>query len=228
MGNMVFNPPPNVTDFTTFLRTVAGIPATFLPDDSPWIPDALQVAQDTINPDLMTAIPNEATWAVYNLGTDRIINWAPDQTLALTSLTWLNDVVTVVTAAALAPNLVVGEEFQTILAGQNPTGYSGTVRAQVLNGSSFTYDLASDPGSITAPGTYTAGYFAGLRASFNLNAPAVGVVTASSDEATSTTLINPEQLKMLTLMDMRRLKTPFGREYLEWAQSYGTQLFGAS
>ena len=228
MGNMVFNPPPNVTDFTTFLRTVAGIPATFLTDDSPWIPDALQVAQDTINQDLMMAIPNEATWAVYNLGTDRIINWAPDQTPALASLTWSNGVVTVVTAAALAPNLVAGQDFQTTLAGQTPAGYSGTVLAQVLNGSSFTYDLASDPGAATVPGTYAAGYFAGLRASFNLNVPTVGIVTASSDEATSTSLTNPEQLRMLTLMDMRRLKTPFGREYLEWAQAYGQTLFGVT
>lgn len=219
---VVYSPPPNQVDFTSFLRNVAGIPATFLPDASPWIPDALQVAQDTINTDLMLAAPNEATWAVYNLATDRIINWAPDQTLAISSMSWASAVVTVVTVAALAPNVVIGQEFQTAIAGVTPLGYNGGIEAQILNGNSFSYALPSNPGPVTAQGTYAAGYFVGLRASFNLNSPSVGVVSASSDEATSTSLLNPEQLKMLTLRDLRLLKTSFGREYLEFAQSYGS------
>lgn len=229
MSNMVYPPPPNQTDFTSFLRTVAGIPATFLPDNSPWIPDALQVAQDTINTDLMAAAPNEATWAVYNLATDRVINWAPDQTLAITSMSWASAVVTVVTAAALAPNLVIGQGFNTVIAGVTPLGYNGGIEeAQVLSGNSFTYSLAVNPGPVTVQGTYAAAYFAGLRASYGINVPSVGVVTASSDEATSITLTNPEQLRLLTLKDLRMLKTPFGREYLEFAQSYGQSLFGLS
>ena len=54
-----------------------------------------------------------------------------------------------------------------------------------------------------------------------LDKPSVGVVAASSDESTSTNLLNPEQMKYFTLRDLQMLKTPYGREYLGIAQSVG-------
>jgi len=47
-------------------------------------------------------------------------------------------------------------------------------------------------------------------------------VGASEDEATSQTLLTPEAMKGLTLADLQNLKTPWGRQYLAFAQSYGT------
>lgn len=64
-------------------------------------------------------------------------------------------------------------------------------------------------------------YWTDLRASFAIFAFAPGVVTSSSDNGTSTSLLNPEQMKDFTLSNLQNLKTPYGRQYLAWAQSYG-------
>lgn len=65
-------------------------------------------------------------------------------------------------------------------------------------------------------------YFADLRAKFKINTFVGGVVSATSDEATSTTLATPESLKHLTLMDLNNLQTPYGRTYLQFAQQLGS------
>lgn len=65
-------------------------------------------------------------------------------------------------------------------------------------------------------------YWTDLRASFAIFAFAPGVVTSSSDNGTSTSLLNPEQMKDFTLANLQNLKTPYGRQYLAWAQSYGS------
>lgn len=223
---VVYPPPPNQADFTAFLRTQAGIPTTALPDSSPYIPDALQLALDVTNADLATAVPNLYVLAVYNLGTDRLINWCPDQAPALSSLAWSAGLVTATTALPLPPSFVQGFEFDTVIAGTTPSGYAGSFGATVLAGSSFSYPLAEDPGTETAPGTYVLPFFQWLRASWNINATVTGVVSSSSDQATSAGFEVPAQLKTLTLGDIQKLKTPFGRAYLEITQAYGQELFG--
>lgn len=81
---------PNLTDFLAFLRGVVGIETAYLPDNSMAVVYAFQTAMATVSPDLV-AIPsfpvtpqNPQPWttyavAVYNLGADRVINFAPDQ-----------------------------------------------------------------------------------------------------------------------------------------------------
>ena len=72
--------------------------------------------------------------------------------LALTSLSWLSGVVTATATAALS--LSVGQTFTTTIAGAVPTGYNGTYLATVTGADTFTYNLATNPGTETTPGTY--------------------------------------------------------------------------
>ena len=106
---------------------------------------------------------------------------------------------------------------------------------EALNGASPTiytlavYNLGLDnlvnwaqdiPGGTLYPNTDLP-YFKGLRASLNIAQFTPGVVTSASDSSTSTSLLNPEALKDLTLGDLQNLKTTWGRQYLAFAQMYG-------
>jgi hypothetical protein len=70
-------------------------------------------------------------------------------------------------------------------------------------------------------------FFAGMRKQWGINNFAAGVVASTSDVSTSTSLEIPEQFKQFTIANLRNLKTPWGRQYLEFAQDYGT-LWGLS
>lgn len=71
-------------------------------------------------------------------------------------------------------------------------------------------------------------YFAELRKELGVNNFAAGVVTSASDESTSTSLATPDYMKKLTLSDLQNLKTPYGRQYLAFAQRYGPGAWGVS
>jgi hypothetical protein len=47
------------------------------------------------------------------------------------------------------------------------------------------------------------------------------VVAGTSDAGSSTSLLNPEFMKTLTMRDLRTLKDPWGRAYMEAAMDYG-------
>jgi hypothetical protein len=64
-------------------------------------------------------------------------------------------------------------------------------------------------------------YFTDTREAFKLSSFLGGVVLASGDETTSQTLAVPESLKQMTLRDLDYVKTPWGRQYLEFSQMYG-------
>ena len=72
--------------------------------------------------------------------------------LSLTSISWLSGVVTATATAALS--LATGQTFTTTISGAVPTGYNGTFVATVTGTDTFTYPLATNPGTETAPGTY--------------------------------------------------------------------------
>ena len=76
---LIYPPPANVTDYTSFLRQVCGFNTAVLPDASPWIPYTLQLSLDTVNCVLICVAPNEAVLAQYNLAADTLINYVPDQ-----------------------------------------------------------------------------------------------------------------------------------------------------
>lgn len=75
---MVQIAPPTLAGFLAFIRGNMAINTTVLPDNAPVIPLAFQIAMDLVNCDLNTASPDIYTLAVYNLGGDNIINFAPD------------------------------------------------------------------------------------------------------------------------------------------------------
>ena len=76
--------------------------------------------------------------------------------LTLTGLVWSNGTVTATTQNPIA-GLTSSETFTTTISGASPAAYNGTVVATVTGANTFTYALASNPGSATSFGTYTPG-----------------------------------------------------------------------
>jgi len=74
--------------------------------------------------------------------------------LALSSLTWSGGTVTATTTAAI-PGRSSGDTMIVTVAGATPTGYNGTYKCSVTGANTFTYPLASNPGTETVAGTYT-------------------------------------------------------------------------
>lgn len=78
---------PTLAGYLEFLRDVVGITVANLPDNSPFIEASYDIALQTVNTSLATlvlpksskALPTMYALAVYNLATDRLINFAPDQ-----------------------------------------------------------------------------------------------------------------------------------------------------
>lgn len=71
-------------------------------------------------------------------------------------------------------------------------------------------------------------FFQQARATYKLNSLVPGPVLASSDQSTSETLLLPDFFKGLTLQQLDLLKTPYGRDYLGYAQDYGPTIVGVS
>ncbi|HQT24978.1 MAG TPA: hypothetical protein PLK99_00065 [Burkholderiales bacterium] len=71
-------------------------------------------------------------------------------------------------------------------------------------------------------------FFSTIRQTYRLGSLVPGPVMASGDQATSETLVVPDFFKTLTLSDLDLLKTPYGRDYLGYAQMYGPTIVGVS
>lgn len=153
---MTFLATPNRADFVVFLRNVVQIPAAYLPDNSLSIDYALGVALGLVNTTL-TLVPGIYPLAVYNLGADNVINFAPDV---------------------------------------------GVVDA---NGNTKNYTFFDD-----------------IRTKLNIELFVPGVVLSSGDSGTSASRATPEFMKTFTMANLQNLKTPYGRQYLAFAQAYGT------
>lgn len=77
-------------------------------------------------------------------------------------------------------------------------------------------------------------FFADVRGNNNatippglaLNVPATGIVVSTSDETTSVTQAKPVWAEGLTIGQLGFLKTPWGRAYLDYQQSYGPSIVG--
>lgn len=145
---------PNQTDYTSFLYGVVGIPTANLPASDPMIATTLKIALEIVNAILNMGSATLYTLAVYNLGADRLINFAND-----------------------------------------------------IDGQS---------------------YFKDLRKELRILDVRVGVPSAANDAGTAVSILNPEQLKTLTLADLQTLKTPYGRQYMGIAQDFGPTIWGLS
>lgn len=73
----------------------------------------------------------------------------------------------------------------------------------------------------------TENVFSGLREKLNLNNFVSGVISASSDNSTSSQRLVPDFFKDLSLADLQMLQDPWGRRYLMIAQQFGS-LWGLS
>lgn len=71
----------------------------------------------------------------------------------ITSLAWASSTVTATVSGVTLPS--IGSTFTTTISGATPSGYNGTYVATVASSTTFTYALASNPGSETAPGYFT-------------------------------------------------------------------------
>ena len=80
--------------------------------------------------------------------------------LNLTGLVWSSGTVTATAAATIG--LSVGQTFTVTIAGAVPAAYNGTYVATVATTTTFTFALATNPGTETTPGTYTPPYSAFL------------------------------------------------------------------
>lgn len=70
-------------------------------------------------------------------------------------------------------------------------------------------------------------YFADQRKALGIAGFTPGVVSSTADQGTSTSLLNPEFMKTLTLANLQALKDPWGRQYLMFSQAFGP-LWGLS
>lgn len=68
---------PTLEAFNTFLRA-QGFTTAVLPDNSPVIQEAFCAALETVNPFIRGAAPTQYNLAVYNYGTDYVLNYSPD------------------------------------------------------------------------------------------------------------------------------------------------------
>ncbi len=71
-------------------------------------------------------------------------------------------------------------------------------------------------------------YFTTARSTYGLLNFTAGPVIASGDQGTNQTLVEPEYLKNMTVSMGNLLKTPWGQEYLSYAQQYGPTIVGFS
>jgi hypothetical protein len=150
---------PTLAGFLDFTRGVMRIDPLYLPDGSPVIGYAFDVASSVVNQALCAVrSPPDQPWsiyamAVYNLGGSNLVNYAQDQ-----------------------------------------------------------------PGRT---------FFDDLRRGLGIAKFQAGVVSSTGDGGTSVALLNPEFMRTMTLANLQQLKDPWGRQYLMFAQDYGT-LWGIS
>jgi hypothetical protein len=90
-------------------------------------------------------------------------------------------------------------------------------------GTSYVLNWAPDLGSPPTVYKNDLPFFAYTRKQYNLDGYVSGTITAASDEATSETMVVPDQAQRFTLGDISLAKDPYGRAYLAIAQKYGDQ-----
>lgn len=108
---------------------------------------------------------------------------------------------------------VVNPQLQCVPA-SDPSGPSLYAKA--------VYNLAGDILVNVAQDARGSQFFAQLRKDLNIVSFVGGIVTSTADQGSSTSIAVPESLQNLTIGQLQNLKTPWGRMYLQIAQSVGT------
>ncbi len=216
---------PNLADFIVFAQN-QGVTVADLDPSSPYYQWALTKGEDVaLYVPQITSI--EYVLAVYNYAFHALLKIAQDTSgLALSSLVWASGVVTATTAVALIP--AAGSVYGIAVSGAVPLGYNGAFQGTVTGANTLVYPLATNPGAATQAGFLAQTFFSDQRKAYGLLSFPVGAISSSSDEATSQSVVVPEFFKTLTLSGMDLMRTPWGREYLDYAQTYGQNVVGVS
>lgn len=229
---------PTLSDFQTFLASVAGIPPGYLPPSDPIVSYAYGWALDIVN-ETLSQVPSpsqQGSWSVYeialyNLATHAVIEFAQDQSFQIVGLSWAPPGVATATLSA-SSLLASGQVVQ--VSGCSPIEWNTVDKngaplfAYVLSvpdSLHFRYAVPLQPPSPTALGRASYNLFSNTRAQAKVSEFAPGVVTSSSDVSTGASLLNPEFFRNLTLQDLQLLKTVYGRRYLQYAQAYGPTIW---
>ena len=88
------------------------------------------------------------------------------------------------------------------------------------------YNLAGDNLINWAPDVNGQDYFQKLREEQKIANFQAGVVSATTDSSTSVSLEMMEAAKGFTMANLQNIKTPYGRQYLAFAQEYGPSIWG--
>jgi hypothetical protein len=115
------------------------------------------------------------------------INAISATSYAITSLTWASSTVTATVASGILPS--IGTAFTTNITNAVPSGYNGTYIATVASTTTFTYALASNPGTETTPGDFTISGSSSITypaTSFFAQGTAVGVYVLELGDITGT------------------------------------------
>lgn len=216
---------PNQVDYISFLYGFVGIPRTSLPTV---IGTATAGTTNTLT-------DSTQTWTVNQFGTPfsyTCLDTTSGQLAGVAS----NTAQTLTFSAALPTAIAAGDayivmpdvvqvSFAVALDTVNDALCVASPQLYVL----AVYNLATDrlinfayDGAIVANQTY----FQDQRKNFRISEVSLGVVSATSNETTSSTLLNPEAMKTFTLQDLQTLKTPYGRTYMGFAQAYGPNIWG--
>ena len=138
-------------------------------------------------------------------------------------LVFIRDVMGITTSQLPDASPNIGYAFNTAMDTVNPdmSIISTISYSQAVN------NLAGDFLLNWCPDQAGQTFFADARTVYKLNSFVAGVVQSAGDEGTNEALLVPDALKDLMLADLQNLKTPYGRRYLQIAQSTGT-LWGVS
>lgn len=71
-------------------------------------------------------------------------------------------------------------------------------------------------------------FFTAQRKSFNLLSFVTGPVASSGDNGTNQTLVVPKWMETMTISANDCIRTPWGIEYLNYAQCFGSTVWGVS
>lgn len=213
---------PNLPDFNSYVLA-QGIPAADLPSGT-----LATVAIDTTG--AITGTPTGTIQA----GQILIGAGIPDGTYIVT---WTGSAGTVspapltavstASASAYSQYVVWALNYALQFALPGPgigSGYAGMAGQYVL----AVYNLGTHQLLKTGQDQSGQAFFTQARATYKLNSLVPGPVLASGDQATSETLLLPEFFKGLTLQQLDLLKTPYGRDYLGYAQDYGPTIVGVT
>lgn len=221
----MFAKTPNISDYIAFLSGVAGIPPADIAQVFP-MPSGTATGGD-----IGSLIDGTQNWkpdqwasgfSVIDETLGQMVEIDSNDPATLFFVTQLTDPVQLGDSYQIIPDIVlttldIAREMVNETLQVSPNIYTLAV-----------YNLATDRLINYANDVPGQTFFQDLRKQFRLTDVSVGVPSQASDQGTAVGILNPEQLKLLTIQDLQTMKTPYGRVYMGFAQAYGQTIWGLS